>query len=155
MCTMEYSSVFKRDEGISLVAMLVDPGIIKLSKTSLTKKDISCDTTYMWNLKKNYLIIKEKHGALWTELIPQSGSQMTSVLCFHQHENKPQGGYVHRGSTPYEEKVENHSHYEQCLAIKTLYWVVLDEQSGVSLLLCLFGLETKVQEIGSLAYCSQ
>ena len=44
---------------------------------------------------------------------------------------------------------------ERFLAIKTLYWVVLDEQPGVSLLLCLFGLETKVQEIGPLAYCSQ
>ena len=116
MCTMEYSSVFKRNEGISLVAMLVDPGIIKPSKTSLTKKDISCDTTYMWNLKKNYLIIKEKHGALWTGLIPQSSSQMTSVLCFHQHENKPQAEYVHRGSTPYEEKVETHSHYRRMVS---------------------------------------
>ena len=90
----------------------MDPGIIKLSKTSLTKKDLSCDIIYMWNLKNNYLIIKENHPGL----IPQSGSQMTSVLCFHQHENKPHVGCAHRGSTPYEEKVGNRSRYRKTVS---------------------------------------
>ena len=50
--TMEYYSAIKKNEIPSLAAARVELEMIILSKVSQTERQISCDITYMWNLKK-------------------------------------------------------------------------------------------------------
>ena len=49
---MEYYSAIKKNEIMPFAATWMDPVIITLSEVSQTKKDISYDIAYMWNLKK-------------------------------------------------------------------------------------------------------
>ena len=50
---MEYYSAIKKNETMPSAATWMDLEIIILSEVNQTEKDIPCDITYMWNLKKN------------------------------------------------------------------------------------------------------
>ena len=49
---MEYYSAIKKNETMPSAATWMDLEIIILSEVNQTEKDIPCDITYMWNLKK-------------------------------------------------------------------------------------------------------
>ena len=49
--TMEYYSAIKRNEVLSFLAIWMNLEIITLSQKQ-KEKQMSCDITYMWNIKK-------------------------------------------------------------------------------------------------------
>ena len=49
---MEYYSAIKKNETVPFAATWMDPEILILSEVSQTERQISCDITDMWNLKK-------------------------------------------------------------------------------------------------------
>ena len=51
--TMEYYSAIKKNEIMSFAATWMDLEVIILSEVSQTERQISCDITYMWNLKND------------------------------------------------------------------------------------------------------
>ena len=50
ICTMEYYSVIKKNEIMPFAETWMDPEIIILSEVG--QRQILCDITYMWNIKK-------------------------------------------------------------------------------------------------------
>ena len=52
--TIKYDSAIKKDEIMSSAATSMILEIITLSKLGQTERQISYDTSYMWNLKKKY-----------------------------------------------------------------------------------------------------
>ena len=52
--TIKYDSAIKKDEIMSSAATCMNLEIIILSKLGQTERQISYDTSYMWNLKKKY-----------------------------------------------------------------------------------------------------
>ena len=55
---MEYYSATKRNEIMPFAAAWMDLEIVILSEVNQTEKEIPYNTTYVWNLKKNY---KDEH----------------------------------------------------------------------------------------------
>ena len=50
---MDYYSVIKKNKIMPFATICMDLEVIILNKVSQTEKQISCNITYMWNLKKN------------------------------------------------------------------------------------------------------
>ena len=53
---VECYSAIKKHEIMLLATMQIDPEIVTLSEVSQREREILCDITYMWNLKKKIQI---------------------------------------------------------------------------------------------------
>ena len=52
ICTLDYYSAMKKNEIMSFEATWVDLEVVVLTEISQKKRQILCDVTHMWNLKK-------------------------------------------------------------------------------------------------------